>query len=337
MNIASQQEKDDTSRVTIILPTYNRQKFLPNAIQCIRSQSYKQWKLIIIDDGSTDGTQALAENYQRQNLNKIQYFKQENQGPGVARQNALKYVDTKYVAFFDSDDLWVQNHLEKCISAFEIHNDLDVVFGAMQKINYEDQIPINKTNFNEDFLNLSIDYDEKLNLNKITDSNVAAFAMQSYFPCTFPGSVFKSEVFDANKIPPFNVAEDLVFIIRLLAQGFKFAYYNNIHLLYQVHNQNTSIPAPENIKIQKLIRHWEQHFDAFLSLQKENVLTPELMKLLKKSVAKKMFWEFSYNMILENDPENAFRFFRKAIGLDPLNLSFRKTYLMSKLKHRFRK
>src|SRR3712207_6270965 len=93
--------------VSIILPTYNRAKFLPQAFGSIRSQTWTDWELIIVDDGSTDETpeflKELTANFQQP----VRYICQENQGAYGARNTGLDHAIGKYIAFFDSDDLWL--------------------------------------------------------------------------------------------------------------------------------------------------------------------------------------------------------------------------------------
>src|SRR5438105_13937181 len=91
--------------VSIILPTYNRAKFLPQALASIRAQQFTDWELIVVDDGSTDDTAAVVRGLATDITQPVRYVRQENQGPYAARNTGLDHAAGELVAFFDSDDL----------------------------------------------------------------------------------------------------------------------------------------------------------------------------------------------------------------------------------------
>ena len=87
---------------SIILPTFNRSVLITKAIESVINQTYTNWELIIIDDGSTDNTKSVLENYLSDS--RIKYFFQENQERSVARNNGIKRAKGDYICFLDSDD-----------------------------------------------------------------------------------------------------------------------------------------------------------------------------------------------------------------------------------------
>jgi glycosyltransferase involved in cell wall biosynthesis len=94
--------------VSVIIPTYNRSKLVTDAVQSALSQTYKDFEIIVIDDGSTDNTQEMLEKFS----NDIQYIKTNRIGPGKARNLGISKSKGEYVAFLDSDDLWMDFKLE---------------------------------------------------------------------------------------------------------------------------------------------------------------------------------------------------------------------------------
>jgi len=94
---------------SIILPTFNRASFLPIAIRSVLEQTYIDWELIIIDDGSTDETNIIVSHF---NDNRIRYFWQENQERSIARNNGISKATGEYICFLDSDDFFLPNHLQ---------------------------------------------------------------------------------------------------------------------------------------------------------------------------------------------------------------------------------
>src|SRR5262245_20654457 len=105
---------DQPARVSIILPTYNRAPFLPQALASIRSQQYTDWELIVVDDGSRDDTPLVVARLFADTPQPTRYVRQENQGAYAARNTGLGVAQGEYVAFFDSDDLWLPHHLRNC-------------------------------------------------------------------------------------------------------------------------------------------------------------------------------------------------------------------------------
>ena len=103
--------------VSINLCCYNSEKYLEETLQSIFAQTYKDWELIIINDGSTDATESMVKQYISQEYPIIYHF-QKNHGLGYSRNEALKRSHGKYVAFIDHDDIWMPEKLEKQIPVF---------------------------------------------------------------------------------------------------------------------------------------------------------------------------------------------------------------------------
>lgn len=96
--------------VSIIMPTYNSSRYLLESVHSILNQTYDNWELIIVDDGSTDNTYQLLEPYL--NNRKIKYIKQQNQGPAAARNKGINIADGELIALLDADDIWDYKKLE---------------------------------------------------------------------------------------------------------------------------------------------------------------------------------------------------------------------------------
>lgn len=111
-------------KISAIIPTYNRSSFLTEAIRCVRGQDFHDYELIVVDDGSTDDTQRTIEPF----AGKLTYIYQENRGVSSARNLGLRLANGRYVAFLDSDDLWLKNKLSKQISQMEARPDLMICY-----------------------------------------------------------------------------------------------------------------------------------------------------------------------------------------------------------------
>jgi len=112
--------------VSILMLTYNRSHFLKEAIGSVISQTYQNFELIIIDDGSTDNSAIVIQNFADSRIRYIRH--NTNAGLFTRRKESLSYITGKYVAVLDSDDLWInQEKLTKQVAAMERNNSLVVV------------------------------------------------------------------------------------------------------------------------------------------------------------------------------------------------------------------
>lgn len=104
--------------VSIIMPSYNTADYIVKTIESVQSQTHTDWELIIVDDCSTDNTDAVVKGYL--NDSRIRYIKNEkNSGAAVSRNRALREAKGRWIAFLDSDDLWHPEKLEKQIAFME--------------------------------------------------------------------------------------------------------------------------------------------------------------------------------------------------------------------------
>lgn len=109
----SQSETNNLELVSIVMPTYNSAKFVAQSIDSIIAQTYPKWELLITDDCSSDETLTIVRHYTKID-SRIHLFKLEtNSGAGPARNNSIRMAQGRYIAFCDSDDLWLPQKLEK--------------------------------------------------------------------------------------------------------------------------------------------------------------------------------------------------------------------------------
>ena len=104
----------EENMVSIIMPSYNTASYIKESIQSVLNQTYTNWELIIVDDCSTDETEEVLATITD---SRIKYFKnKENSGAAISRNKALREARGQWIAFLDSDDLWLPNKLEKQIN-----------------------------------------------------------------------------------------------------------------------------------------------------------------------------------------------------------------------------
>jgi glycosyltransferase involved in cell wall biosynthesis len=111
--------------VTVLITVYNGAPYLAEAIESVLAQSYTPVELIVVDDGSTDGSAEIAQSYGSALL----LARQENAGPGAARNHAVGLASGHYYAFLDADDRFVPDKLQRQMEILDAQPDVDMVFG----------------------------------------------------------------------------------------------------------------------------------------------------------------------------------------------------------------
>ena len=201
--------------ISIVLPSFNRAQVLSKAVESILRQTYKDFELIIVDDGSTDNTADVVKNF---NDDRIVYVRQENAGACVARNNGIEHSRGEYIAFQDSDDIWHEDKLEKQLTTLR-NTGADVVFCRMNRMSGGKNVGLVSDYFHEGFLSK-----EELPMSIGTQTLVGK------------SIVFKQEKFDP-EMPRFQEFELLV-----RAQK-NYSIYCMEEPLVDYHLQNDSISA----------------------------------------------------------------------------------------------
>jgi len=117
------------SLVSVIVPTYNRRETIQAAIASVQRQTFADWELIVVDDGSTDGTADLIEGSDP----RLALIRQKNQGVNAARNTAMLRARGSYIAFLDSDDEWLPHHLELSMAFFRAFPGEDFLSGEFSE------------------------------------------------------------------------------------------------------------------------------------------------------------------------------------------------------------
>lgn len=117
--------------VSVLIPTYNRASMVREAIQSVLDQTYQDFEIILIDDGSTDDTPGVIASF---NDPRIRYFYQQNQGRPLARNHALKEADGDFITFLDSDDLYLPHKLQMQVDYLKSHPSVEMVYAGTKRV-----------------------------------------------------------------------------------------------------------------------------------------------------------------------------------------------------------
>lgn len=112
-------------RVSVVMPAYNCAATVREAVDSVLAQDGVDMELIVVDDGSTDGTRDVLAGYGK----RLRLLRQANGGPAAARNRALAIARSEYIAFLDADDVWLPGKLRTQLDYFAAHSDIDVVYG----------------------------------------------------------------------------------------------------------------------------------------------------------------------------------------------------------------
>ncbi len=118
----------ETALVSTIIPLFNCEKYVGAAIESILAQNYPPMQIIVVDDGSTDGSAAVARSFPQ-----VEYYFQENAGVSTALNVGLSKAKGEFIAFLDSDDLWTEGKIKRQLKAFEDDPKLDMVMGNVEQ------------------------------------------------------------------------------------------------------------------------------------------------------------------------------------------------------------
>jgi glycosyltransferase involved in cell wall biosynthesis len=127
-----------TPKVSVIMPTYNRKTLISRAIESVLNQDYLDWELVIVDDGSQDGTEDLIKEYVSKD-SRIRYLYQINQGQSVARNTGIENSNGELIAFLDSDNMWEPHRLSVGVQALLENPDCILCYGNSISIDINDR------------------------------------------------------------------------------------------------------------------------------------------------------------------------------------------------------
>jgi len=117
-------------KVSVIVPVYNREKYIEATLESVLAQTFQDFEIIVVDDGSVDNTRSIVGNLQKKNPDRFHYVFQENKGVASARNKGISIAKGKYISFLDSDDIWYPNKMQLQIKVFESSPEVGLVYSS---------------------------------------------------------------------------------------------------------------------------------------------------------------------------------------------------------------
>ena len=125
--------KDISLKVSVIIPTYNSAKYIRNALESVLSQTYSNFEIVVVNDGSTDNTDEILRPY----FDRIIYMEQKNTGPAAARNVGIQHAKGDFIAFLDADDIWLPLKLKKQMRVFHENPNVGLVYSRNVEFDHE--------------------------------------------------------------------------------------------------------------------------------------------------------------------------------------------------------
>jgi len=208
-------------RYSVIIPTYNYAKYLPESLGSALNQTAPPFEIIVVDGGSTDNTPDVIKSYVSDS--RIKYIRTENRGVSAARNTGIQLSKSELIAFLDADDIWVHKKLELQLPLFN-NPRVGVVYSLRH--------PFNENGLIEDFEHV-----------KVFRGPVLPYLMEHNFIC-LSSAVVKRECFD--KAGLFDVrlsqGEDMHLWLRIAAEGYEFEYVNEALVHYREGGLGSNLP-----------------------------------------------------------------------------------------------
>jgi glycosyltransferase involved in cell wall biosynthesis len=287
--------------MSVIIPVYNRDVFVKEAIESIHTQSYRPIECIVVDDGSTDNTIKTVKNLIDQNNDdtfKIKLIKQDNSGAPSARNNGIKNASGEFIQFLDSDDLLYPNKIKDQVSVFQKQAKIDGVYGNWHHCTIESNVLIKGEKWKD-----SID--------------------QFYGGCVIHTLSFLFRRSFINTIGPWDESlkrnQEIDYFLRGALAGGNFEYLPKLTGLWREHEGERIVTSSGAISALAFHDKWITEF------QRLNVFT----KKRQKTAAQYLFW---HAMELDKQHKSmAIIYLNKAFNLYPHIPEFN-TYKMKILR-----
>lgn len=238
------------NKISIIMPVYNRERYLEEAVKSVLGQSYSNFELIIVDDGSTDNSLNIAREFAEQDKRVTVITLKEHKGIAVARNEGLRRARGGFITQLDSDDVMLPDAIKSRVQFLNSHPEVDFVFGKIHRFIDKEGNPI-ENNYSQEvkqFYRMEKNYNfyERVRKLALPIPNVNSTSM-------FRRDVFFRSGYYEESLPP---AEDKDFSFRIMRES-NISYLDEPIIFYRMHDSNLSgminketgewVARPENI------------------------------------------------------------------------------------------
>lgn len=284
-------------KVSLVIPTFNCEQYLSEAIESVLNQTYCDFEILVVDDGSTDNTRAKIERYKSM----IRYIPQNNQGPSAARNLGIRHSNGKYIGFLDADDLWFPEKLKLQVDYLEQVHDVGLV--TCDALSFKDNTILVPSMAEERKLHSGWVLKYLLRENFLNTNNV----------------LIKRDVFE--KVGFFDehrkFSEDYDLWLRI-AKYYKIGYVDQVLTKYRIHNKNRSLISREAVE--------KAHLELVLKYLKDG----RFSFFQRRAILAHNYFKYGYNYFYDQEYLKARNLLKMSILSNPFNLKAY-VYLFSSL------
>lgn len=231
--------------ISIIIPVYNVSLYLRRCLDSVVSQTYRNLEIIIVNDGSTDDSGKICEEYARKDV-RIKVFHQQNKGQAEARNYGMSHVHGIYIVYVDSDDYVSENYVEHMFILAK-QNHVDFVQCCMEKFWDDKKVDVK-----------TVDYDTKI---YTASEALEAYCYQKYFTPSPWGKLIHISLMENLKFPICMGYEDAALMYKVIGNAHHLLFTKEVMYYYRQHEMSTmhsefSEKKIDRIKIAKQLRQY---------------------------------------------------------------------------------
>lgn len=277
---------------SIILPTYNRAHFLPKAIESVLAQTFDDWELVIVDDGSTDNTKEVVVSYKDP---RIIYIYQENQERSAARNNGIIHAKGEYICFLDSDDYYLPEKLSK------FKNSIDLLIEEKCFVFYDGlifEVGITRQKANIPIKNNEETPHEFLLVNPLFSQQICA-----------PKNIFQNQKYD----PSLRIGEDVELWLRMVehAEFEKVDSYETVIVEHEDRSVNLKKYDSAKEQLKQLDLIFQQYDDKQIS------------RKVRSQLLSNCYFNSAKHFMMNNNIRLAIKKVLQSMFCDPRNIQFK--------------
>lgn len=283
------------NEVSVIIPVYNASRYIEKTLKSLVSQSFKDFEIILVDDGSEDDSIEIINKFLLNHDFTFIIDSQENKGVSSARNRGLELANGNYIIFLDDDDILTNNHIENLYNSLKTNNS-DLSFTYLSKINREGKY----------LTNISA-YDSIKDLNLIDSDELIKLELDMRIPFSFVELMYKKDILDKNSIrfnENISYGEDTEFALKALASSGNVSITHEFTYLYfQREGSITSNVYLERFDFVNVLDNFAKYYMDNSKTRNKEIIDLIYTKRIPKAIFGNLMFlfycDFPYDMIMD--------------------------------------
>lgn len=253
--------------ISVIIPAYNAEKYIEKCIQSIIKQDYRDFEIIIVNDGSTDDTKAICEKYVKLD-NRIKLVNTENRGAGSARNTGISKASGRYISFIDADDYICEDYYTRMYEMLK-EEDADIVEGHYKRVSGYDENIFTKTGEQKEYTNMEkllVLYgdDEVEYINSVIVTN----------------KLYRKELFNEARFPVNRIIDDEFIMYKLIYNSKKIISTPDIMYAYVQSEESVMRASFKEKRVHDTLDVYDEVYDFFKDKGNDKLIEKILIRYL---------------------------------------------------------